>query len=34
VYPSGRLVPAKVRVFIDHLVEQMRRPGWLALVPE
>lgn len=34
VYPSARLVPAKVRVFIDHLVEQMRRPGWLALVPD
>jgi DNA-binding transcriptional LysR family regulator len=34
VYPSARMVPINVRMFIDHLVEQMRRPAWLDLVPD
>lgn len=34
VYPSARMMPINVRVFIDHLVEQMRRPAWLDLVPD
>ncbi|MEX1368863.1 MAG: LysR substrate-binding domain-containing protein [Nannocystaceae bacterium] len=31
VHPSARLVPLKVRAFVDHLVQQLRRPGWLEL---
>ncbi|MFV8750539.1 LysR family transcriptional regulator [Nannocystaceae bacterium ST9] len=34
VYPSSRLLPAKVRLFIDHLVEHLREPGWRSLAPE
>lgn len=28
VWPSGRFVPAKVRAFVDLLVEAFRRPPW------
>ncbi len=34
VYPSARLVPIKVRAFVDHLVEELRRPGWLNSNPD
>jgi hypothetical protein len=37
LYAAGTLTttcPINVRVFIDHLVEQMRRPAWLDLVPD
>lgn len=31
IYPSARLVPLKVRAFIDHLAAALRDPPWLAL---
>lgn len=34
VYPSAELVPAKVRVLVDHLVEELRTPGWIERNPE
>lgn len=33
VHPSARLVPARVRAFVDYIGEHLREPGWLRRAP-
>jgi DNA-binding transcriptional LysR family regulator len=34
VYPSAQLVPVKVRAFVEHLIDELRTPGWTELVAD